>query len=36
MSAAESGNDFLQSYRKKDQSWVRVSHFFQTLKTNLD
>lgn len=33
MSAAKSGNDFLQSYRKEDQSCVRVSNFFEALKS---
>ena len=33
MSAARSGNDFLQTYRKDDESRVRVSNFFEALKS---
>lgn len=33
ISAAKSGNDFLQSYRKEDKSCIRVSNFFEALKS---
>lgn len=34
ISKAESGNEFLQDYRKEDDSKVSVSHFFEALKSN--
>jgi hypothetical protein len=33
LSAARSGNDFLQTYRKEDGQRVGVSHFFECLKS---
>lgn len=33
MSSARSGNDFLQTYRKDDGAKVRVSNFFEALKS---
>lgn len=33
ISSAQSGNEFLQDYRKEDDSKVSVSHFFEALKS---